>query len=137
MAAQDSDAVSVDVPHEYTERVAGEYPDARIDDPCVSLHKGGNREGADKLHFLTVGYDALGQPDAVRCFTKADRVAFLPASPEHPCSYKLYGSQCIAGNWLRQELGMGEQPQRGRYPLERDEDVWMVDFSQAPLEVFG
>ena len=108
----------------------------RADYPAVSLYIGPNTQA---LNFLEMACELLGEPNALRCFTQGNRVAFIPADPDHPHSYKLTrqnrrsGATMSAG-WLKYELEMGETPQKGRYKLERDGDLWIVDFDNGPVD---
>jgi hypothetical protein len=83
---------------------------------------------AYNIRLLVAAYEAMGEPEAVRCFVNGDRVALIPADTEHPNAYPVYNRHKIAGTWLQQELDRDTQPE-GRFPLERDGDLWVVDFA--------
>lgn len=126
----------VAVPPSYTERVPQGAQYAEYDFPTVSIRPQSN--GSDRLAFHKTTMEVFGEFTGVRCFTKGNTVAFLPTDGDHPNSYKCYGGsnrrKRIAGSWLKHELEMGEQPDYGLYRLERDGDLWVVDFDKDPVE---
>jgi hypothetical protein len=131
MNADSRNYTTVEVPATYTERVPEGALYAKVDVPAVTLKKD------DKLEILKQAYTAFGEPEAIRCFIDGNQVAFLPASADHPHSYKVFGVDNrakIAAGWLKHELEIGKQPTPGCYELDREEDLWVVDFSQGPIE---
>jgi ribosomal protein L37AE/L43A len=111
---------TVEIPDEFRERTPG----GKFGTPTQPM------VSADGSHIriLSAAYEALDEPAAVRCFIDGDRVALLPADPEHPNAYPMYNGYKIAGTWLQRELDRDTQPE-GRFPLERDGDFWVVDFA--------
>ena len=83
------------------------------------------------MRLLKVAFDTLGEPDALRFFIRGDRVALLPAGEDHPHSYPISDGN-VSITWLKYELESG-LPAEGRYELERDGDLWTVDFGAGPL----
>lgn len=129
-AAEPDQGVSVTVPPSYTEhpKVA---PYAKWQKPVVGVHSPHQR-GSKTMRIYIVARDALGGPEAVRFFVDGDRVAILPASDDHPHSYPLWEGD-VAITWMKYELESG-LPQNGVYELERDGDLWIVDFDKEPIE---
>jgi ribosomal protein L37AE/L43A len=84
----------------------------------------------NRIFVLAAAFEVMGEPAAVRCFIDGDRVAIVPADSENPNAYPVSRdhSNKIAGGWLQHELERDTQPE-GRFPLERDGDLWVVDFA--------
>jgi ribosomal protein L37AE/L43A len=113
---------TVEIPDGYHERtpVGGYSPDR----PMITVI--GNR-----IFILVAAFEALGEPAAVRCFIDGNRVAIVPTDPEHLNAYSVHGTDSrseFSGAWLKDELERDTQPE-GRFPLERDGELWVVDFA--------
>jgi len=113
---------AVEIPDDWRERtpVRGYSPDQ----PMLTVT--GNR-----IFLLVAAFEALGEPEAVRCFIRGNRVALIPADPEHPNAYSVHGTNSrseFSGTWLKDELERDTKPE-GRFPLERDGELWVVDFA--------
>jgi ribosomal protein L37AE/L43A len=113
---------TVEIPDEFRERtpVGGYSPDR----PMITVT--GNR-----IFILIVAFEAMGEPEAVRCFIDGNRVAIVPADPGRANAYSVHGTDArseFSGAWLKDELERDTQPE-GRFPLERDGDLWVVDFA--------
>jgi hypothetical protein len=122
---------TVQVPDRYTERVR-DVAHAQVDVPAITLKR------SQHIQFLKKAYVALGEPNAIRCFVDGNKIAFVPSDEDHPNSYSVWGaSQAprMTGGWVKYELKMGE-PTRGCYELERDGDLWIVDFESEPIKTF-
>jgi len=135
----------VEVPAEYIERVPADARRARyaqLKQPAVAFETASS--GSDRLRLLAAAMAALGEPEGLRCFTRENAVALLPADPDHPNAYSVFGQSSantgtrgyIAAGWLTHELAMDTQPTPACYPLERDGELWVLDFEAEPLEVF-
>ena len=113
---------TVEIPDEYHERTPADG--CSPSRPMVTVDE-------DHIRILTTAFEVMGEPGDVRCFIEGNRVALIPADPGHPNAYTVYdtsGSATIAAGWLTHELERDTQPE-GRYPLERDGDLWVVDFA--------
>jgi len=113
---------TVEIPDEFRERtpVGGYSPDR----PMITVT--GNR-----IFILIVAFEAMGEPEAVRCFIDGNRVAIVPADPGRANAYSVHGTDArseFSGAWLKDELERDTQPE-GQFPLERDGDLWVVDFA--------
>jgi len=114
---------TIEIPDGFRERTPG-GKFGRPTQPMVSVDEG-------HIRILSAAYEAMGEPEAVRCFVNGDRVALIPADSEHPNAYSVYDTDCsatIAAGWLQNELDRDTQPE-GRFPLERAGDLWVVDFA--------
>jgi hypothetical protein len=79
---------------------------AKAMDPMITLRDG-------SMNILTVAYQEMGEPDAVRFFYKDDCVAIVPADPEHKDSYAVTaddesGSASVSVGWLDGELWVAD-----------------------------
>jgi hypothetical protein len=108
------------IPDEFRKRVRGGTTYSP-DRPMISV-------SGNNIYILTAGHEAMGEPDALRCFISGNRVGLLPADPEHPNAYPISTNKQISARWLQSELTRDTHPE-GRFPLERDGNLWVADFS--------
>lgn len=105
-----------------TDSTTGRKP---IETPSVTIYE-------DNMDVLKRAYQALGEPEALRFFTKNSRVAFVPANPEHPNSYPvmdLDSTYRVASAWMKKELEIDDLPS-GRHELEEDDGLWVLNLSE-------
>jgi hypothetical protein len=124
---------TVEVPESYVEISRPDCEGGWYDGPTVAYNQTGKGAPVIQLHSDTT--QILDKPEAVKCYTKNNNLAILPCNPGEWNAYAVYGTEVcrFSAGWLKHELENGE-PEYAVYELEKDEELWVVDFDN-PLKV--
>lgn len=84
--------------------------------------------------ILTVAYEAMGEPEAVRCYLKGLTMGIEPCDPDHAHAYPLYeqrSTHSFSAGWMRYELEL-EDHLNGMVKLEYDDELgfWTADLGR-------